>query len=170
MGNSNSNSNIINAVCVINSDKIKATIRFSEYHDNVVIYGKVSGLAPNKMHAIHIHEYGDMTDGCTSSCAHYNPYNMKHGGPKSKERHVGDMGNIAADSEGNCVFIISDHLVKLNGPHNVIGRAVVIHEDSDDYGLGGHDDSLTTGHAGKRIGCGVIGISSDKINLFSYNK
>ena len=26
MGNSNSNSNIMNAVCVINSDKIKATI------------------------------------------------------------------------------------------------------------------------------------------------
>ncbi len=32
----------------------------------------------------------------------------------------------------------------------------MIHEDPDDLGLGGHDDSLKTGHAGKRITCAVI--------------
>ena len=31
-----------------------------------------------------------------------------------------------------------------------------IHQDQDDFGLGGHSDSLTTGHAGSRIGCCVI--------------
>jgi len=29
----------------------------------------------------------------------------------------------------------------------------------DDLGLGGHDDSKTTGHAGGRVACGVIGIA-----------
>jgi Cu-Zn family superoxide dismutase len=40
-----------------------------------------------------------------------------------------------------------------------VGRSVVIHEDPDDLGMGGHADSLTTGHAGKRITCAVIGYS-----------
>jgi Cu-Zn family superoxide dismutase len=158
----NNYSNYKNAVCVINSNKLNATIYLTEYHNDVIIYGKVKGLKPNMMHAIHIHEYGDMTDGCTSSCAHYNPHNMNHGGPNSKIRHVGDLGNITADSNGDCKFIIVDNMVKLNGPYSVIGRAIVIHEDPDDLGLGGHKDSLTTGHAGKRIGCGVIGIASNK--------
>ena len=157
----NNSSNIKNAVCVIKSEKINATIHFTEYNNNIIIYGKVTGLNMNQNHAIHIHEYGDLTDGCTSSCSHYNPYNMKHGGPNSKERHVGDLGNILADENGNCKFLIVDHMIKLNGEHNVIGRAVVIHEDPDDMGIGGHNDSHTTGHAGKRIGCGVIGISSN---------
>jgi Cu-Zn family superoxide dismutase len=87
---------------------------------------------------------------------------MNHGGPNSYERHVGDLGNIKADSNGVAEFRIVDNMVQLNGPYNVIGRSVVIHEDIDDFGLGGHSDSLTTGHAGKRIGCGVIGIASSQ--------
>ena len=55
---------------------------------------------------------------------------------------------------------ITDNLIKLrNSKCNIIGRAVVIHEDPDDNGLGGHDDSLITGHAGKRLACAVIGYS-----------
>ena len=40
---------------------------------------------------------------------------------------------------------------------SVVGRSVVIHADEDDLGLGGQSDSLTTGHAGARLACGVIG-------------
>jgi len=32
-----------------------------------------------------------------------------------------------------------------------------IHKDEDDLGQGGFPDSQTTGHAGARIACGVIG-------------
>ena len=42
---------------------------------------------------------------------------------------------------------------------NILGRSVIIHRDPDDLGKGGHDDSLTTGHAGKRLDCAVIGIA-----------
>ena len=48
-------------------------------------------------------------------------------------------------------------------PHNsfyAIGRGVIIHADEDDCGQGGQPDSLTTGHAGKRIACAVIGYAS----------
>ena len=52
-----------------------------------------------------------------------------------------------------------DKEVKLRGKYSVIGRSIVIHEDPDDLGKGNHKDSKTTGHAGKRIACGIIGIS-----------
>jgi Cu-Zn family superoxide dismutase len=44
----------------------------------------------------------------------------------------------------------------------MIGRSLVIHESPDDLGMGGHQDSLTTGHAGDRITCAVIGYSKKK--------
>jgi hypothetical protein len=38
-----------------------------------------------------------------------------------------------------------------------LGRALIIHEDEDDLGLGDFPDSKTTGHSGKRIGCALFG-------------
>ena len=37
------------------------------------------------------------------------------------------------------------------------GRTLIVHEDEDDLGLGSFEDSKTTGHAGKRIACAIIG-------------
>jgi len=61
------------AVCVIRSDKIKATIHFIQENDITTIFGQVFGLTPNMKHGFHIHECGDLTDDCNSCCAHYNP-------------------------------------------------------------------------------------------------
>jgi Cu-Zn family superoxide dismutase len=41
--------------------------------------------------------------------------------------------------------------------HLSFSRTVVVHADVDDLGLGGHDLSATTGNAGDRLACGVIG-------------
>jgi Cu-Zn family superoxide dismutase len=41
--------------------------------------------------------------------------------------------------------------------HELLGRTVIVHADPDDLGLGGHSDSLVTGHAGKRMACSLIG-------------
>jgi Cu-Zn family superoxide dismutase len=55
-------------------------------------------------------------------------------------------------------FSLTDNQVMLSGEFSVLGRAIVVHSDPDDFGKGGFSDSLTTGHAGSRIGCGIIGI------------
>jgi Cu-Zn family superoxide dismutase len=81
-----------------------------------------------------------------------------HGAPTDAERMVGDLGNIEADEAGVCNVEISDTLVKLLGPHSVIGRSLVICAGADDTGRGGQDNSLTTGNAGPRIAYGVIGL------------
>ena len=52
----------------------------------------------------------------------------------------------------------TDKYIKLrDNEANIIGRGLVIHADLDDCGKGDYSDSKTTGHAGKRIGCAIIG-------------
>lgn len=68
------------------------------------------------------------------------------------------------------MFSLNDTKISLNGPNSIIGRAVVIHENEDDLGKKKNKDSLTTGNAGKRIACGIIGkFFKFKNNIFNVN-
>lgn len=112
------------------------------------------GLTPSQKHGMHIHELGDLSAGCNATGAHYNPFNMQHGAPTDAVRHVGDLGNIVADGAGVATIDVSDTQVQVA---QVLGRAVVVHLLPDDLGLGNFSDSKTTGHAGARVACGIIG-------------
>ena len=85
---------------------------------------------------------------------------MTHGGPDDEIRHVGDLGNLYAGEDGVAHFELEDRLVNLYGEFSVIGRSCICHADRDDLGKGGHELSLTTGNAGARLACGVIGLSA----------
>ena len=115
-----------------------------------IIKGIVKGLTPGK-HGFHIHEFGDLSKGCESAGAHYNPDGVEHG--SLEQGHVGDLGNIIADKSGTARFQIKAERVELS---DVVGRAIVIHAEEDDLGNGGNEESLKTGNAGERVGCGVI--------------
>tara|TARA_Y100000592_G_scaffold82225_1_gene130719 strand:- start:3132 stop:3686 length:555 start_codon:yes stop_codon:yes gene_type:complete len=124
-----------------------------------LIKGTISGLKPG-LHGFHIHEFGDMSDGCKSMGGHYNPDNVNHG--DMNEGHVGDLGNIKAGEDGKADFSIKAHRVDLIGDRSVIGRGIVVHADEDDLGKGGDEESLKTGNAGDRLACGVITLRSTK--------
>ena len=60
---------------------------------------------------------------------------------------------------GQAHFVIQTKKISLVDPKTcVLGRMLIVHEDEDDLGKGGFDDSSTTGHAGRRIACAIIGI------------
>ena len=151
------------ATTYFDHSNIQGTIDFYEdlKNNQVIISGQlISNKYKKSYHGFHIHEAGDLSDKCDGACAHFNPYHKNHGGPNSYERHVGDLGNIYFDVHGNAKIKMVDDYIKLRGTKsNIIGRSIVIHLQKDDLGLGGHSDSLTTGHAGPRITCAVIGYS-----------
>ncbi|CAM0150059.1 unnamed protein product [Urochloa decumbens] len=119
---------------------------------------RVTGLTPG-LHGFHLHEFGDTTNGCISTGPHFNPNNMTHGAPEDEVRHAGDLGNIVANAEGVAEATIVDSQIPLTGPNSVVGRAFVVHELEDDLGKGGHELSLSTGNAGGRLACGVVGLT-----------
>ncbi len=64
------------------------------------------------------------------------------------------------------LFVVVPSVLRVHGNvipqvhvHQVIGRSMIAHADVDDLGLGGHELSKTTGNAGGRIACGVIGLA-----------
>lgn len=154
---------MVKAVAVLRGDaKVSGTVIFEQESESAptTITYDISGNDPNAERGFHVHTFGDNTNGCTSAGPHFNPFGKTHGAPTDETRHVGDLGNIKTDGEGVAKGSITDSLVKLIGPHSVVGRTVVVHGGTDDLGKGGHELSLTTGNAGLRPACGVIGISS----------
>jgi Cu-Zn family superoxide dismutase len=148
------------AVCVLKAEagnSVAGTVTFEQKGDSVSVSGEITGLTPG-LHGFHVHEFGDNTNGCTSAGGHFNPSNKVHGAPEDEIRHVGDLGNVKADDNGVAKIDIKDALIALNGVNNIVGRSLVVHEGVDDLGKGGHAQSLTTGNAGGRLACGVIGV------------
>jgi len=148
------------AICVLVADKsnVNGIVKFTQYNNKVKVNYEIKGLS-NGLHGFHVHEYGDLTDGCTSSCAHFNPFNTHHGAKNSKIRHIGDLGNIRSKNKLAKGYFF-DKMISLDSKNvcSIIGRCIVVHEDEDDLGEGCNEESLKTGNAGKRLACGVVGL------------
>ena len=146
------------AVLNANDNGITGQVLFTQKAHHLQINYDIDGLADGK-HGFHIHEYGDLSDGCASSCSHFNPFGKKHGGLHSEERHAGDLSNIVSKG-GKAKGVLQDKVLSLDfrNPACIVGRMVIVHADEDDLGLGNNDDSRVTGNAGKRLACGVIGL------------
>jgi Cu-Zn family superoxide dismutase len=149
------------AQCILeHSDTVKGSILLIQAPGTpTLIRGTITGLTPGK-HGFHIHEFGDMSDGCKSMGGHYNPDGVDHG--DINKGHVGDLGNIEANEDGVASVKIIAGRVELLGDRSVIGRGFVVHADEDDLGKGGDAESLKTGNAGDRLACGVITLRGTK--------
>ena len=72
---------------------------------------------------------------------------------KSKKEII---SRIFFSEESKKIYIF---FLYITGDRSIIGRTMVIHADVDDLGKGGHELSKSTGNAGGRLACGVIGLS-----------
>jgi len=125
-------------------NKLKGYVTFIQEDSKsiVKINGHISNLSPGK-HGFHVHKYGNLF------------------GRNVTNSHAGDLGNITANKKGIAKFHFAVDKMTLYGKNSIFGRSIVVHADPDDLGKGGFPDSLTTGHAGARLDCAVIGIQSD---------
>ncbi|KAL2736463.1 superoxide dismutase Cu-Zn-like [Vespula maculifrons] len=136
----------------------RGSLTLEQQVDGVKINGTITGLSPG-IHGFHVHEKGDLREGCDSAGPHFNPYMVNHGAPNDPLRHVGDLGNIEVGPDGVAQINGMDHYLSLVGVRGAIGRALVIHAKPDDFGRGGTEESIKTGSAGARLACGIIGFS-----------
>lgn len=110
----------------------------------VRVEAQVKGLPHSEtgFYGFHLHERGScLPPDFTSAKGHYNPADVPH------PQHAGDFPMLMATGQNEAwlSFMTSRFSVC-----DVIGRAVVIHAQRDDY------TTQPAGDAGERIGCGII--------------
>jgi Cu-Zn family superoxide dismutase len=124
---------------------------FEQVGDKVRVVVFVQGLKPGQEHGMHIHEGSDCSGDAMGAGGHFNPYGKPHGHPKSADRHAGDLPSLKANKEGRANVQVDMDVITLRpGKANIIGRALVIHAEPDDF------KTQPTGNSGARIACGVI--------------
>lgn len=132
---------------------VTGELAFEAFDGGVGITGQVNGLAAGSEHGFHVHETGDCSaPDATSAGGHFNPEGRAHGRVGAGEHHVGDTDNLMADDTG--VATVNTRLEGATlgdgAPTDILGRAVIVHADADDYA------TQPTGNAGSRLACGVI--------------
>jgi superoxide dismutase, Cu-Zn family len=127
------------------------TVTFTQKGDMVAVEAKVSGLTPGG-HGFHIHEKGDCSSGDGMSAGgHFNPTAKPHGNPAAADHHSGDIPMLVADASGNASLSMElGGMAVGSGATDIVGKAVIVHKDPDDY------TTQPTGNSGARVACGLI--------------
>ena len=104
-----------------------------------------NGKQPIGPFGFHIHEFGkcepyDEQNPFSAAGGHWNPDNQPHG------NHAGDFPVLFSNHGIARICFFTDKFK----PESVLGRAVIIHENPDDY------RSQPAGNSGRRIACGLI--------------
>lgn len=120
----------------------------------------VTGLPPG-VHGVHIHEIGSCngirdTQGVKTDFGaaggHFDPMGTKmHKGPDGGG-HAGDLPALTVDELGNGGMAYFAKGLTTSGSDSIVGRAIVIHQNPDNY-----TDTPPNGGSGPRIACGEIG-------------
>lgn len=133
---------------------VTGELTFDPDGDALRLHGEVRGLAPGSVHGFHVHETGDCSaPDATSAGGHFNPGQMMHGDRQADgPHHAGDMPNLTAGDDGVGRVDVRLDGLQIDGDagHDVVGRAVIVHAQADDYA------TQPTGNAGARIACGVV--------------
>ncbi len=142
------------AVAFINGSpdfpKIKGRVLFYQLKNGVIVRAEISGLpkgeskCDNPIFAFHIHGgeecSGNETDPFADADGHFNPENCPH------PYHAGDLPPLfGVEGKGFSAFLTDRFTVR-----KVLGRAIIIHSQPDDF------TTQPSGNAGEKIACGII--------------
>jgi Cu-Zn family superoxide dismutase len=134
---------------------VEGRVTFTQGNGRTIhVHAVITGLTPGD-HGFHIHEYGVWSEDGMAAGGHFNPTKMPHAGPDSPKRHVGDLGNVTANANGNVTFDLDDNHISFHGAHSILGRGLVVHEKADDL----KTQQPSPGNAGGRLAVGVIGVA-----------
>lgn len=127
-------------------------VQFEQIAGQVYLHAVVTGLEPGGEHGFHVHEVGDCrAPDASSAKGHFNPYGKPHAHYSTPERHAGDLPSLKADASGRAVLEKRLDVISVAaGPASIVGRAVIVHAQPDDY------RTQPSGDAGARIACAVI--------------
>ncbi|KQP35687.1 superoxide dismutase family protein [Pseudorhodoferax sp. Leaf274] len=134
----------------------------SSVAEGVEIVVNAEGLTPG-LHGLHIHTNGKCAPGPDPSGktiafgaagGHFDPdATGRHGHPEhDAQRHAGDVPNLLVDGQGKGMLRFTNPKITLlpNARNSVLGRALVVHAEADDY------KTNPAGNSGGRVLCGVI--------------
>jgi Cu-Zn family superoxide dismutase len=174
---SNGGSGSITAMAILANGTINGQVKFTQLASGgpvtvTVLVNDGSGLRAG-LHGFHIHANADLSNACIAAGPHFNPYSTVHGAQTNNitSRHAGDLGNVIVTASGGISQTISDSIISLLPGDNtsIIGRAVVLHNGTDDLNFPPNNTPLsnTTGNAGARSSCGIIlsTLSTENSNL-----
>lgn len=119
----------------------------------LVIGGHMNGLTANAEHGFHVHAVGDCSAPDASSAGdHFAAEGETHGRAGTGSHHAGDMPNLRADADGHAMVEVRIERLELGtgGPLDAANRAIVVHQNPDDY------VTQPSGNSGARVACGVI--------------
>ncbi|XP_053687298.1 superoxide dismutase [Cu-Zn] [Sabethes cyaneus] len=130
--------------------QIMGTISFRQWAPGHIETNiNATGLPVGK-HAVHVHAFGDMREGCKSTGPHF---------------RSSIIGNIEVKEDGNAMIDFPSPYVNLFGFAGIVGRSIVVHEKASEIyrfpdlsinnpvSFQGEEDTV-----GARIACGIITI------------
>ncbi len=126
----------MNAIARISKNGVKGCVRFSETCAGVLIRAEICGLPRDGFFAFHIHE----GCSCEEPGGHYNPTDQLH------PQHAGDLPPLLSCC-GNAYMEVKTNRFTLK---EILGRALVIHNGTDDF------KTQPSGAPGAILACGKI--------------
>lgn len=120
-------------------------VLFYPYGSGTLVVVRAVGLPTPGFLALHIHNQGDCSTGGDVPFHRAGGHYDTHGRPHPW--HSGDLPPLLASDGGAALLAVYSDRFR---PEEVVGRAVVIHQQADDF------HSQPAGDSGDRLACGAI--------------
>lgn len=149
----------VNAKCIMEDpeeeSKVRGVIYLSQGATDAEsnVWGEIWGLGYGQKAELTINALGDLTEGCESAGAVFNPFVSRSGYGPGKTS-IPAPGLLDVTSDGDSLVIEKDVDVDLSGTHSIIGRSMVLTAMGYDY-YGNPTEEV-------RVACCTIGLSSGK--------